>query len=117
MTRIIAVLRGLWAAIKTWFHFHQHHLASILLMLIAALLAYAVVESSYDWQAIKLVFLRLNIWFLAVTFYAAAKSLIEDDDYEADWERINSGNVAVAVYRAVAFGAVAVAAGMLVGKI
>lgn len=95
----------------------KHAISTAAAVLIAGLLAFLVADSSYDWQAIKLVFLRLNIWFLAVTFYAAAKSLIEDDDYEADWGRINDGNLAVAVYRGAEFASVGIAAALLVSKI
>lgn len=96
---------------------HKHTIATIVAVFIAALLCFLVADSAYDWQAIKLVFLRVNLWFLAITFYSAAKSLIQDDDDAEDWSRINTGNVAVAVYRGAEYASVGIAAAMLVAKI
>lgn len=95
----------------------KHAIATAGAITLATALCLLVATSSYDWQAIKLVLLRITLWFLAVTFYGAAKSLLQDDDDEADWSRINGGNTAVAVYRGAEYSSVCIAVAMLVAKI
>lgn len=87
------------------------------LIVFSALFILAGGLSSYDVQSLGLVFVRLNMWVLAVVFYPKLMALMGDDDLEEDWKRINDGNTAVAAYRGVEFAIVGIAAALLIFKI
>lgn len=73
--------------------------------------------NAYDMQAIGLVFVRLNMWVLTVVFYQRLMAALGDDDVETDWDRINAGNVAVSVYRAVELIVIGGASALLISKV
>lgn len=99
----------------------KRKLTLAVLMVLLAVLSLVVIRiggtNAYDVQGFGLVFVRLNIWVLAVVFYQRLAAALGDDDLENDWTRINDGNLAVALYRVGEFAVVGIAAAVLVGKV
>lgn len=91
------------------------------LVFVAALVALAVIflggVSSYDLQGLALVPMKLLALVLWIYFYSRVMPLLGDDDVNEDWERINSGNLAVALYRALEYAVIVIAGAMLIYKV
>lgn len=89
----------------------------VTLAILSGLVLLANGMAVYDLQSMGLIFVRINAWIIALSFYRMVAAALGDDDLEADWGRINEGNVAVALYRAVEFAVIGAALAMLVYKV
>lgn len=74
-------------------------------------------DSDYDYHAWLLTAARMAVLALYVMFIMKLIALIEGDDIEEDWKRIDSGNVATAVFRGLEFASLVIAAAMLIAKV
>lgn len=90
----------------------------VLMFLLFALLSFNLGGGGkYDGQGFTLLFMRMALWLILVTIIYPIRAAMEDDDLEEDFERINQGNVAVAIYRGAEFLIVGAAAAVLVSQI
>lgn len=108
-------------AIRDWCRTHKRKLVIGVLVIVLSVLSFKALNAGggndYDWQSLWLVLARLNMWVLAIVFYRNLMAAMGDDDLEADWQRINDGNIAVALYRLTEFAVMGITAGLLISKI
>lgn len=74
-------------------------------------------KSDFDMIGFGLMCVRMTAWAIGVSFYYPLMAALGDDDLEEDYQRINSGNAAVAIYRGFEFAVVGATAAVLVSQI
>ena len=73
--------------------------------------------STFDMLGFTLTVFRMTYWMLGVALYYPLLAALGENDLEEDWNRINAGNVAVALYRGLEFLVVGVTLAVLISQI
>lgn len=73
--------------------------------------------STFDLLGMVLTAFRMTAWVIGVSAYYPLMVAMGEDDLEKDWQRINDGNVAVAVFRGLEFAVVGITLALLLSQI
>lgn len=99
----------------------KRKLTLFLIMLALVLACVSVIllggKSTFDMLGFALLWVRMTAWALLVSFYYPLMAALGEDDLAEDYQRINDGNVAVAIDRAGEFIVVGATAAVLVTTI